>query len=365
MRRFVALFKRNDKSSSTTVSSNSTDTGPDRTTKSSSVKKPSRFLRSLSVKSVKPAVIREQPPAVPQPPPHASSFSTSSSDSPAPATPDDDSEFASSGFHRNSSQWSERKLALPNTVTGGSLGWDLRQTTSPTLRPIPAVAKSSDSEGLDDGSSDASSPLSLSSPLPVSPHKSLHSFTIYALAPAFSAPPLLYLPNVPLFPRSANPVSSLPHQETMASTLFRTQMLRRLDRHDLTVPEERSIATFTSSRSQPIKSQFLLSKLDDGPVCDLKRVSNVSQGLKQWVSRPCFEDRVSVYTPGPSGRPGDVVVCNVSGGILGVAALEVSEAIEILAGDNIEEQSETPWLPALSSSSTTDFRLPKPGKRHD
>lgn len=360
MRRFVALFKRNDNTGSTTVSSNSTDSGPNRTAKSSSVKKPSRFLRSLSVKSVKPAVIREQPPTVPQPPLQASSFSTSSSDSPAPATPDDDSEFASSGFHRNSNQWSERKLALPNTATGASLSWDFHQTTSPGLPPILAVANSSDSEGLDDGSSDTSSPPSVSSPLPVSPHKSLHSFTTHTLAPAFSTPPLLHLPNVPLFPRSANPVSSLPHQETMASTLFRTQILRRLDRHDLTVSEERSIAAFTSSRSQPIKSQFLLSKLDDGPVCDLKRVSNVSRGLKQWISRPCFEDRVSVYTPGPSGQLDDVVVSNVSGGALGVAALEVSETIEILAGDNVEEQSETPWLPALSSSSTTDLQLPKP-----
>lgn len=151
----------------------------------------------------------------------------------------------------------------------------------------------------------------------------------------------------------------------MASTLFRTQILRRLERRDLTVPEERSIAPFTSNRSSSAKTQFLVSKLDEGPICDLKRVSNVSQGLKQWISRPCFEDRMSVYTPGPSGRPDDILVHNVSGGAFGVAALEVSEAIEILAGYRVEEQSETPWLPTLSSSSTSNLQLSSLGKRYN
>lgn len=353
-------------SSSTTVSSASSDEPrPNRTVKQPSVKKPSRFFRSLSVRAIKQAAIREPPPPFPQPPLQASSFSTSSTDSPTPATPDDDSEFAPSGPRRNSNQWPERKLTLPPPVAGGSLGWAPRRNSSPSLPPILAVNKSSDSEELDDGSSTTSSSPSISSPLPVSPHKALHSFTTYALAPAFSAPPLLYLPNVPLFPRSTNSSSSLPHQETMASTLFRTQMLRRLERRDLNVSEERSIAPFTSNRPLPAKSQSLVPKLDDGPVCDLKRVSNVSQGLKHWISRPCFEDRMSVYVPGPSGRPDDVIMHNVSGGALGVEALEVSETIEIMAGHNVKEQSETPWLPTLSSSSTTDFQLSKPGKRHN
>lgn len=71
-----------------------------------------------------------------------------------------------------------------------------------------------------------------------------------------------------------------------------------------------------------------------------------------------------VYALGPSGLPDDIVVHNVAGGTLGVEALEVSEAIEVLAGYNVEERSEVPWLPTLSSPSTTDFQLPAPGKRH-
>ncbi|KAF9780121.1 hypothetical protein BJ322DRAFT_1112797 [Thelephora terrestris] len=358
MRRFAALFKRNDMSSSTTVSSTSSDeTRPPQTAKQPSVKKPSRFLRSLSVKAIKQAAIREPPPPFPQPPLQASSFSTSSTDSPTPATPDDDSEFA--GPRRNSNQWPERKLAMPPPVVGGSLGWDPRQNSFQSLPAIPTVTKSLDSEELDDGSSTTSSSPSVSPPLSVSPLKSLHSFTTNALAPAFSAPPLLYLPNVPLFPRSANLVSSLHHQETVASMFLRTRMLRRLERRDLTVSDERSIASFTSNRSLPATSQPPVSRLDDGPVCDLKRVSNISQGLKRWISRPCFEDRMSVYIPGPSGRSDDVILHHVSGGAFGVAALEVSQSIEVLAGYNVAEQSETPWLPTLSSSSTTDFQLTK------
>jgi hypothetical protein len=79
---------------------------------------------------------------------------------------------------------------------------------------------------------------------------------------------------------------------------------------------------------------------------------------------PLFRRPHVCLHPGPSGRPDDIIVHNVSGGALGVAALEVSETIELLAGYNVEEQSEAPWLPTLSSSSTTDLRLPAPGKRH-
>jgi hypothetical protein len=161
-----------------------------------------------------------------------------------------------------------------------------------------------------------------------------------------------------------NFVSSLPYQETMASTLHKTRILRRLARRDLTVSEARSVASFTSRRTLPVKSQVFLSKFDDSPASNARRISNVSRGLKQWSSRPCFEDRMFVYTPGPSGRFDDIAVHNVSGGALGVAALEVSESIELLAGYNVNERSETPWLPILSSPSTTDLHSPAPGKCH-
>jgi len=361
MRRFASLFKRNDKSDTTTVSSASSGARSEPPTKSSSVKKQSRFFRSLSLKAVQTAAIRDPQPPVPQPPLQAYSSSSSSTDSPAPATPDDDSEIAPSIPGRKSDRWSERKLAPSLPVRGGSLGSVLN---SPGLAPIPTIARSDDSEELDDGASVTSSSPSIASTQPVSPHAFLHSLTTCALAPAFSTPPLLHLPNVPLFPRSANPISALPYQETTASTLHRTQLLRRLTRRDLSASEERSITSFTSRRTLPAKPHFLLPKSDNGAFCDVKRVSNVSRGLQRWISRPCFEDRMSVYTLGPSGRLDDIVVQNVTGGALGVEALEVSETIEVLAGYNVEEQSEVPWLPTLSSSSTTDLQLPLPCKRY-
>ena len=73
---------------------------------------------------------------------------------------------------------------------------------------------------------------------------------------------------------------------------------------------------------------------------------------------------MSVYVPGPSGRPDDVIVHNVSGGAFGVAALEVSEVIELLAGYSVEEHSETPWVPPLSISLTTDLPLLTPGESY-
>lgn len=363
MRRFAALFKRNDKD--TPAASSTTDARADPPSKSSSVK---RLFRNLSAKTIQPAVVRNPQPPVPRLPLQAYSSSSSSTDSPAPTTPDDDSESGPSVAGRRSNQWSDRKLAPPLPVVNGSLRWDPRKP-SLGLPSIQTIAKSDDSEDSDDGSSTTSSSPSISPPPPVSsrisPHISLHSLTTHALAPTFSAPPLLYLPNVPLFPRSANPVSSLPRPETMASTLHRTQLLRRLTRSDLSVSEEQSIASFASRRVSPTKSHFLLSKPDEGAASDVKRVSNVSRGLKRWISRPCFEDRMSVYTLGPSGQPDHIVIHNVVGSSLGVEALEVSATIEVLAGYSVEEQSETPWLPTLSSSSTADLQLPVPGKRYN
>ena len=369
MRRFASLFKRNDRPDVTPVPSTS-NARPNFSSKSTSFKKRSGFFKSLSVKAVHQAAIRElSPSAAAQQSPHAYSSSSSSTDSPAPATPDDDSEIDPSASRRGSNQWPDGKLSSPLSVTGGSLGWEPYNNTPPSIPPVPAIAGSSGSEELDDidESSMTSSSFTVSSPLPaVTSHTSLHSLTTSALSPSFSAPPLLHQPNVPLFPRSANLISTLPYRETMASTLHRTQILRRLTRRNLTASEERSVSAFTSRRVSPVKSQLLLSKSNAGPVsaCDVKRVSNISQGLKQWVSRPCFEDRVSVYTLGPSGRSDDIIMHSVSGGALGVAALEVSAAIEVLAGCDVEEQSETPWLLTLSSSSTTDLRLPASGKRH-
>lgn len=365
MRRFAALFKRNDKSDPRIAPSASDDARSNPPSKSTTLKKRSLFFRSLSAKAVQPPVIREPTHPVPQRPPQAHSSSSSSTDSPAPATPDDDSEIGPGPPYRRSNQWSERKLALPLPAAGGSLGWDPPRSRSLGIPQIPSIARSSESDDLDDESSATSSSPSVPSPLSISPHTSLYTFTTYALAPTFSAPPLLYLPDIPLFPRSVNSVSSLSHQDTMASTLHRNQILRRLARRDLTASEERSVASFTSPRPLPAKSPFFLSKFDGGPTCNVRRVSNVSQGLKRWVSRPCFEDRMSVYTLGPSGRPDDIVVHNVSGSALGVEALEVSEAIDVLAGYNVEERSETLWLPMLSSPSTTDLRLSAPGKRHN
>lgn len=360
MRRIAALFKRNDKQGVATTPPTSNDARP---SKSISVKKPSRFFRSLSLKAVQPPVAREPPPSIPQPPP-AYSSSSSSTDSPAPATPDDDSEIGPSISHRRSSQWSDRKVPLPLPAAAGSSRWDPPQSRSLSIPSIPPITKSSESEDVDDCSSTTSSSLSVSPPRPVSPHASLHSLTTCALAPMFSAPPLLYLPDAPMFPRSASSVSSLPRKETMVSTLHRTRILRRLARRDLTASEERSVASFTSRRASSAKSQFSLSNSDDGPVRDARRVSNVSQGLKRWISRPCFEDRMSVYTPGPSRQP-DILVHKVSGGTLGVAALEVSVPTELMAGYNLEEKFETPWPPIFSSSSTADLRLPASGKRYN
>jgi hypothetical protein len=68
--------------------------------------------------------------------------------------------------------------------------------------------------------------------------------------------------------------------------------------------------------------------IDTWPKAQFSRSS--SEGLGNWVARPYYEDRVLVWTR--QELSGEFVPSGISGSQFGIAALEFSEPLQIMAG---------------------------------
>lgn len=138
------------------------------------------------------------------------------------------------------------------------------------------------------------------------------------------SPPLLEAPEFVAFPRSCNPYRRLRRKETLESRVHKNALLSRLDK--LSPPELSSIAawsTGTVAAKKPSRDPLL----DFFPATGA--IARHSEGLRAWVSRPYYEERVYVWAR--DGK-GDVACSRVAGPQLGVAALEYSNVLDVLAG---------------------------------
>ncbi|KAH9951609.1 hypothetical protein B0H21DRAFT_887998 [Amylocystis lapponica] len=388
MRRLAAVFAprrsdRSDAASSAADDRSAPEQGPLQTLS----KKPSsaRFFRSLSRKA--------QPPAAPIVVYELAQPSSSSSSSAGPSTPDDDrGSFVRSHDQKHWSPWPAdhtvpaKPVLVP--VQARSVLHQHAQASNHSVRspthPIRSPPQGPDSDPEeDDDDSDASSDANHDAPpssLPKAvvpqvvrapanvPRQSAsrlgtipahaRALTANSIHAAFSPPPLLHVPNAPLFPRSCNPSRLLPLQDTLLSHMFKTHLLRRLE-HGLTPSEERSLAALSRRPPPPPLTPMAPSlTLDDTAVADAKRVSKHGEGLRRWAERPCFEDRMVLYVPAETSAGGaersaatGIVSVHVSGTGFGVAALEISETLELLSGlydpdaEAQPEQQEAPWAP--------------------
>jgi hypothetical protein len=231
--------------------------------------------------------------------------------------------------------------------------WDLprqgRQTRPPPILGVPPgdqLADETEDESSSESEEDEDVSALSNTVLTVTPlalakcHANLRAMIANSLQPPFSPPPLLHVSGQPIFPRSCNPRRSLYVQETMESKMHKARILRRIDHQQITQGQELSIISF-GMRPPPTKRPSL--QLDDETVSATFVVRTYSQGLQRWALRPCFEDRVAVWTL--EERTGNVLHTRVTGTSFGVAALEISEAVDVLAGA-ISEESD------LESSST-------------
>lgn len=324
----------------------------------------STFFRSLSR--------RAQPPAEPLITPKAfdgGHLSSSSSSSAGPSTPDDDAR----SFVR-AKTWLNQPNAAPPTQTAVHVQASLivpqvaRIGTLHTARlgltperPHAQVEHESDDESSASEFSRSSartstilsprtrmSPQPMSTPTPPAVSSKPLSAIEYTravanngLAHSFSPPPLLHVPNSPLFPRSYNTHSQV---ASLASGSLRVQLFHKRVLARLSQPrraDERALQPFAGKRQPPPRGPQLY--LDDNAVSG--RICLRSEGLRRWVDRPCFEDRLAVYRPeeGELCEPcmKGIVCVPISGTPLGVAALEFSEHIENLAGlyDDLPEDT--------------------------
>ncbi|KAF5344132.1 hypothetical protein D9758_008863 [Tetrapyrgos nigripes] len=212
---------------------------------------------------------------------------------------------------------------------------------APLLRPAPPgrlrgeseYADSEDDSGLAFTAMPAVTPESLSKAT-----RFIHVHTANALITQPSSSPFRISQHSPLFPRSCSPSRSLPTPVTLVSSLHKRRLLRRLDNSPsaLSPSEAQSIIIFSSkSPPAPMPSPESPLSFDEKAPSQTDIVSPFSPGLRRWISRPTFEDRVCLWSPGADGT----ITCQRITAIdYALAALEFSEAIEASADGDASPQ---------------------------
>ncbi|KAH8105871.1 hypothetical protein BXZ70DRAFT_398897 [Cristinia sonorae] len=287
------------------------------------------------------------------------SSSASSSSAGGPYTPDDDrasSNLAPPEPYRVSS-WlhntSDPALA-PDSLPAG-----IRQLpTKPALaKPQLRIDTQDDSE--DDTSSEGSSEseLVLSSGtqrlVAQSPLAYFHALTVSTTTPSFSPPPVVQISGYPVYPRSCNYVGSVPKENDLRSLMFKKRLLEKISAGRLSASDTADLAAFgTRSRAPPARPPPFSIVLNDESVKLVKSCDTYSRGLRSWVDRPCFEERMVLYLP--EGPAGEFQVLRINGTEFGVAALEFSEGLEAMSGldmyaeDPIPTSNFSPPTPSVS-----------------
>ncbi len=114
----------------------------------------------------------------------------------------------------------------------------------------------------------------------------------------------------------------------MESTIHRNRLLHYLQRGHLTATDRRMLDAIGFRTSSAAQRQAL-GQPEEGERYDLNHLRSSSLGLKQWITRPYFEDRFVAWLPDETGT---VIGATVKGSGFGVWALEVSETIDLMAG---------------------------------
>lgn len=226
-------------------------------------------------------------------------------------------------------------------------------TAGVALRPPPMVTSNETDDASSDSDSEADHPQDPPTPnLTQSITQARHSMRAIILNSSTdgdrpSCPPLLDIPHNTPFPRSCLRVGHVRRRDTLESKMHKAVLLRTLE--PLSPAEERSLAPLGSRSVTLVKEAPAYNPdFDTWPRAQFLR-SN-SEGLGNWVARPCYEDRVLVWTR--EELSGQIVTSSISGSQFGVAALEFSESLQILAGllSDIDDGFDPPAEPQPESS---------------
>ncbi|KAJ6515803.1 hypothetical protein C8R45DRAFT_957651 [Mycena sanguinolenta] len=171
------------------------------------------------------------------------------------------------------------------------------------------------------------------------------------IPPLAPSTPFSQLAGCPMYPRSSNPPHSLPVRPTMQTAMHRSILLRRLQQPDvstLSVAQQldRSILPLASRPSPtPVDPPAPLPWFNDRALPAAMKLSPSSPGLRRWMSRPCFEERIAVWVP----LDGVVTCQSVTGSSCAVAELEYSAALDTMIGFGlplVEEEASPPVMAA-------------------
>ncbi|KIM68792.1 hypothetical protein SCLCIDRAFT_895165 [Scleroderma citrinum Foug A] len=313
MRRFASVFssRRDKPDAPSTVSSNDS---------SQQVPKKSRGFASLARRALQPSL----PPLIAGN--LANSSSSSSSGSTTLRTPDDDG--LPHKLNKTGSWKSWLGTKKHNDLTGDEKRLASRPPSNTTLSQphidsCNAAVDDAGSSPSEEGSEHSVSMVYSSSQIARARAHARIMIT-NSLIQQPTAPPLLEAAEFAPFPRSCSPYRHLPRRDTLESRLHKKALLSHLDRSSPL--EEPLIAKWLSKIGATAQNTIRDPWHDFFPASSA--IMECSKGLRSWVSRPYYEERIHVWTREESGG---VVCSRVAGPQLGVAALEYSEVLDLLA----------------------------------
>ncbi|KAJ3570203.1 hypothetical protein NP233_g4567 [Leucocoprinus birnbaumii] len=314
-----------------------------------------------------------------------SSGSSSGSASVSLPTPEDDSQppsLARTSTRRSWKNWLGGKRSEPEPPPipdhPKPPGWDRQMSAweerPPTLQGPRrhAVHKDTDETG-DETSEDYDDEESVStsdhprSPVNrpgfvASPQRARHNLEILiknGISPPLSATPFVQHSADYLFPRSCNRPRPRPVFD-MRRIMFKQRLLNRL--HQLSADDEKAILPFALKASPvPVSTPSLPSHESIRPPKS-SQILAASPGVRRWISRPCFEDRFSIFLPSQDGIRKTPVV-----GTLAVTAIEYSEFLDVMVDPDFdpslpppELSQEVQWAPSIPDSMSRQTPLSAP-----
>ena len=154
--------------------------------------------------------------------------------------------------------------------------------------------------------------------------------------------PLVQSQSSPQFPRSSNLVNRFLPLPLMCVEVHKKRLLKRLESRKLDRLEQTSILPFSTRARTRNKAIRTLSSSEETMAVSKAVRGGWSCGMKKWALRPCFEERVVVWSVDDTSHLVRAPVLRSS--LLGVAELEFSEGAEALAG--LHRQNELPPPPS-------------------
>ncbi|KAK7061801.1 hypothetical protein R3P38DRAFT_2596549 [Favolaschia claudopus] len=201
--------------------------------------------------------------------------------------------------------------------------------------PVLTVDIDSDEDASSEDSED-DEPVSLVSRVPslhppISPTQSRKNLQVLTQNSLVDNPPLVspfsHLTGFPMYPRSSNLPHSLSVRPTLSTTMHRSALLRRLQ-SDTSNQLARSILPFASRPPPtPVDPPSSPPWFNARALPVAMTLSPSSPGLRRWMARPCFEERIAVWVP-----QDEAVICQPVMASRAVAELEFSAALDAMIG---------------------------------